>query len=134
MKENEKNKKYLIITAISVLVLVIALGAISYAVFTANFTGTKTNKISTGYVTMSCSETSFSLTNTQALTDAEGIALNNNEATCTLVTTMNGSMTLGYDVALTAVTPSTSLTTSNIKIQASKVKNSTTTYLASSAR
>ncbi len=131
-ENNNKNKKYLIITLISIVVLILAIVATSYAVFTANLTGVKSNKLTTGYVTMSCAETSFSLTDTQALTDAAGIALNNNEATCTLNTTMNGSMTIGYDVALTAVTPSASLTNGDIKIQASKVKNGTTTYLVSS--
>jgi hypothetical protein len=104
--------------------------------FSANLTGTKENTISTGYVTMSCSETSFAISDTQVLTDAQGIAATNNAATCTLVTTMNGTMTLGYDVALTDVdadAPSDAIGAGNVKIQAFKTKGSDTTYLAGSS-
>ncbi len=69
------NKKVIIISIVSVLLLVVAIIATSYAVFTANLTGTKENKLTTGYVTMNCSETNFNLTNTKTMTDAEGIAL-----------------------------------------------------------
>lgn len=130
----EKNrKKQIAIALVGVIVLVIAIIGTSFAVFTANFTGTKENKLTTGYVTMSCNETNFTLSNTSAMTDTEGIALTNNEATCTLTTTMNGSMNIGYDVALYDVTNSTALSENNVKIQASKVVNSTTTYLAGSS-
>ena len=131
MKQKSDNKKYIIVTVVAVIALLIAIGATSYAVFTATFTGVKVNKLSNGYVTMNCTGTTFTLDDAAILTDAQGIALTNNEATCTLTTTMNGTATIGYDVALTDVTQS-GLTTSNIKIQASKVKGGTTTYLASS--
>ena len=129
MEEN-KNKKKLAITIVAVLALVVAIVGTSFAVFTANLTGVKENKLTTGYVTMTCNETNFTLSDTSVLTDEQGIALQNNEATCTLNTTMNGTMNIGYDVALYDVTPSTALTTSNVKIQALKVDNNNTTYLA----
>ena len=130
--ENNK-KKQITIAVIGVLILVIAIVGSAYAVFTATLTGVKENKLTTGYVTMTCNETNFTLSDTSVKTDEEGIALENNEATCTLNTTMNGTMNIGYDVALYDVTNSTALTENNIKIQASKVDNSTTSYLAGSS-
>ena len=132
MNENNK-KKQLTITIIGVLILVIAVVGASFAVFTATLTGVKQNKLTTGYVTMTCTETNFTLENTSVLTDEQGIARNDNEATCTLAATMAGTMTVGYDVALYDVTNSAALSENNIKIQASKVDNSNTTYLAGSS-
>ena len=129
----EKKKKQITIAVIGVLILIIAVIGSAYAVFTATLTGVKENKLTTGYVTMSCTETNFTLENTSVLTDEQGIARNDNEATCTLVTTMNGTMNIGYDVALYDVTNSTALSENNVKIQASKVDNSTTSYLAGSS-
>ena len=130
--ENNK-KKMITIAVIGVLILIIAVIGSAYAVFTATLTGVKENKLTTGYVTMSCTETNFTLENTSVKTDEEGIALENNEATCTLSTTMNGTMTVGYDVALYDVTNSAALSENNVKIQAIKVDNSTTSYLAGSS-
>ncbi|MBQ6546913.1 MAG: hypothetical protein IJL74_02820 [Bacilli bacterium] len=129
------NKKVIIVSIVSVLLLVVAIIATSYAVFTANLTGTKENKLTTGYVTMNCTETNFNLTNTHALTDAEGIALGSgNTATCTLTSTMAGTMTVGYDIGLTDVdtaTPSDGVGTGNVKIQAKKsIDSGADQYLA----
>ena len=128
-----KDKKAKLLTAAGVLLLVVAIVGVSFAVFTANLTGVKENKLTTGYVTMTCTETNFTLENTSVLTDEQGIALENNEATCTLAATMAGTMNIGYDVALYDVTNSAALSENNIKIQASKVDNSTTSYLAGSS-
>ena len=128
MEENKKKK--LTITIIGLLILIIAIVGSAYAVFTATLTGVKENKLTTGYVLMNCNETNFTLSDTSVKTDEEGIALTNNEATCTLSTTMNGTMNIGYDVALYDVTNSAALTENNVKIQASKVDNGTTSYLA----
>ena len=133
MNNKSKDKKVKLLTAAGVLLLVVAIVGVSFAVFTANLTGVKENKLTTGYVTMTCTETNFTLENTSVLTDEQGIALENNEATCTLAATMAGTMNIGYDVALYDVTNSSALTENNIKIQASKVDNSNTTYLAGSS-
>lgn len=133
MNSINNDKKVKLLTTAGVLFLVVAIVGISLAMFTANFTGTKENKLKTGSVTMNCSETNFTLTDTSVLTDAQGIALTNNEATCTLTTTLNGTMNIGYDVALYDITNSTNLTENNIKIQASKIDNGTTSYLAGSS-
>ena len=130
MNSMSNEKKVKLLTASGVLLLVLAIVGISFAVFTANFTGTKENKLTTGYVTMNCSETNFTLSDTKVLTDAQGIALTNNEATCTLTSTLSGTMNIGYDIALYDVTGTNGLTENNVKIQASKVDNNTTTYLA----
>lgn len=127
------NKKVLIISIVAVFILVVAIVATSYATFTANLTGTKENKIQTGYVKMNCEETTMSVTDTQPLSDADGIASTNNVATCTLSVTMQGTMKLGYDVGFDEVTGSDSLTTSGVKFQALKRIGSTAetpTYLA----
>ena len=41
MKQKSDNKKYIIVTVVAVIALLIAIGATSYAVFTATFTGVK---------------------------------------------------------------------------------------------
>ena len=133
--EEKKGKKLIVVFIIAIVVLLGAIVAISYAMFSASLTGVKENKLVTGSVSMSCAETNFTLENTSAMSDEEGIALENNEATCTLTTTLRGTMTIGYDVALYDVdkeTPSDAVGESNVKIQASKVKGGTTTYLANS--
>ena len=129
-----KNRKVLIISIVAVVLLVVAIVATSYAMFTANLSGTKQNRINTGHVSLNCTETTFELTDTTALSDAEGIDLADNAATCTLVSTMNGSMKIGYDIALAeidSVSPTDSIGENNVKIQANKVANGgTTSYLA----
>lgn len=128
------NKKVLGISIAAVVVLVIAIVATSYAAFTAQLTGTKENKLTTGYVKMNCAETRFAIANTSAMTDAQGIAASDNVATCTLTSEMVGSMTVGYDVALydvDATSPSDSLTKNDVKIQATKsIDSGAVSYLA----
>ena len=134
------NKKVLGISIAAVVVLVIAIVATSYAAFTAQLTGTKENKLTTGYVKMNCAETRFAIANTSAMTDAQGIAASDNVATCTLTSKMVGSMTVGYDVALYDVdaadethpnADTDSLTKNDVKIQASKsIDGGTVSYLA----
>lgn len=128
------NKKVLGISIAAVVVLVIAIIATSYAMFTAQLSGTKENKLTTGYVKMNCEETNFSVSDTQAMTDEEGIAATNNVATCNLTSEMVGTMTVGYDVALydvDSVTPDDGLNQDNVKIQAKKsIDNGADTYLA----
>ena len=133
MNNEINDKKRKLMTIVGVLLLVVSIVGISLAMFSANFTGTKENKLKTGSISLNCTETNFTLTNTQALTDAQGIALTNNEATCTLTSAINGTINIGYDVALYDVTGSGTLTENNVKMQASKTENSTTTYLAGSS-
>lgn len=133
-KKQIDNKKVMIVSIISVFLLVFAIILTSYAVFTANLQGTKENKLNTGYVSLDCTETTFTLENTDVMTDAEGIAASGNTATCALKAHMEGQMKIGYDVALfdvDAIEPSDGLGTSNIKIQASKsINGGEVSYLA----
>jgi len=136
VKEKKSNKQVITISIIAVVLLVVAILSTSYAMFTANLTGTKENKLNTGYVTMSCEETVFSLPNTDVMTDEQGIAATDNAATCALNTTMSGNMLIGYDIALADVdleTPDDDVNTENVKIQAFKTVDSATTYLAGSS-
>ncbi len=89
------NKKVLGISIAAVIVLVVAIIATSYAVFTANITGHEENVLTTGYVTLRCTESTFNVANTQPMTDAQGIAATNNAATCTLTSEMSCIMTVG---------------------------------------
>lgn len=117
------NKKVLGISIAAVVILVIAIIATSYAMFTAELTGTKENKLTTGYVNMNCTETTFSVSNTQPMSDEDGIAATDNAATCTLTSDMAGDMKVGYDVALydvDASTPDDSISQDNVKIRAYK--------------
>ena len=131
------NKKVLGLSIVAVLVLVAAIIATSYAAFTADLTGTKENVIRVGNVALNCEETTFTINDTQPVTDAEGIADTNNSAICELTSEMNGDMIVGYDIALTdvdAVTPNDGLGEANIKIQASKsVDAGAKEYLAGSS-
>lgn len=131
------NKKVLGISIAAVVILVIAIVATSYAAFTANITGTQENKLTTGYVKLNCAETNFNIADVNPMTDAEGIAATNNAATCTLTSTMQGTMTVGYDVALydvDAAAPDDALGINEVKIQASKkIDNGTASYLAGSS-
>lgn len=117
------NKKVLGISIVAVLVLVIAIVATSYATFTANLTGDKENKISTGYVKMNCAETTFNVQDVKPMTDQEGIAASDNVSKCVLTSEMNGTMTVGYDIALydvDTVSPTDSIGVENVKIRVSK--------------
>jgi hypothetical protein len=125
-----KNK---IIVVIGILAIIGVIAATGYAMYTASFSGTSDNKLRGGSVFMSCSEGVFSLTNTTSMTDEQGLALDNNEWTCTLNTTINGSMNIGYDVALYDLTPSATLAAGNIKMRALKEKNNNITYLVGNA-
>lgn len=131
------NKKVIGVSIAVVIILVVAIIATSYAVFTANLTGVKENKLTTGYITLSCNETTFSVSNTQPMTDENGIAAGDNVATCTLKSEMVGEMNVGYDVALydiDTLTPDDSLGQENVKIQATKsIDSATATYLAGSS-
>ncbi len=116
------NKKIMVLSVVSVIVLVIAIVATSYAMFTANLSGTKANELTTGYVTLNCEETTFKLEDTSPMTDADGIKMENNEAICKLTSTMKGTMTIGYDIALDVIDESQEdgVNEDNVKIQVTK--------------
>lgn len=129
-----ENKKVVGISVIAVLLLVVSIIATSYAIFTANLSGTKENKLTTGYVTLNCAETNFTLADTKPVTDAVGIGLSNNTATCTLTSTMTGTIRVGYDIALTDVTPSANIDTTDVKLQASrKIDSEAATFVKGNA-
>ena len=136
-KKVVNSKKVMIISIVSVMLLVFAIMLTSYAVFTANLQGTKENKLNTGYVTLECTENTFTLTNTDVMTDANGIAASGNAASCALKTHMEGQMEIGYDIALydvDSIAPSDSLGASNVKIQVYKsINGGTISYLAGSS-
>ena len=97
------NKKVLILTVCSLFVLVAAVIATSFAAYSATITGTEIQSLgSNGYVSMSCSDTNFNVTN--ANVGDKGTY------TCDLKYNLTGTMTVGYDFALTDVSCSSGAT------------------------
>ena len=128
------NKKVIIISVFAVILLVVAIIATSYAAMTSNLTGTKSNTINTGTVSLKCNETTFNIKDAEPMTDAKGIASDNNMAACELVSTMEGEMNVGYDIALTAIdeqSPNDGLSAKDVKVDVYKsIDNGKTIYLA----
>jgi len=136
-KKEKNNKRIIIGSAVVIVVLVLTIAATSYAMFTADLSGTEENKLTTGYVKLECTEETFELTDATEMSDADGIASENNAAKCTLVSTINGQIKIGYDIALADVDslePNDYIGINNVKIQASKkINDGTTSYLAGSS-
>lgn len=130
------NKKVIIISVFAVILLVAAIMFTSYGALTSNLSGSKDNVINTGTVSLKCNETTFNIKDAKPMTDAKGIASEDNLATCELVSTMDGEMNIGYDIALTEVdakTPNDALTSKDIRIDVYKsVDNGKTVFLAGS--
>lgn len=106
MNENSSNSsKQILISILGVAILIVAVVGISFAAFTYAKTGTKTNTITTGTITMGYTEpeNGINLTNALPITDAAGKALtgNNNTFDFTVAATISGSTTINY--AITAV-------------------------------
>ena len=78
-----ENKKTLIISIVGILVLVIAVIGISFAAYTYAATGTKTNLIRTGSITLDVGKAegnSFVFDGTYPMTDSKGVSLTENRA------------------------------------------------------
>lgn len=115
----DNNKKTLILSIIGILVLVIAVVGVSFAMYSFTGTGTKENVITTGTVSMSFSQGSnnFTLQNKYPMSDATGIAQDDNRATFGVTATWGSSpLTIKYDLGITNITPGTTLTEDYIKV------------------
>ena len=102
---NNNSSKQVLVSILGVAILVVALVGISFAAFSYSKTGTVTNTITTGTITMSYSEPTngINLTNALPITDTAGKALsgNNNTFDFTVAATVSGTTTINY--AITAV-------------------------------
>ena len=115
----DNNKKTLILSIIGILVLVIAVVGVSFAMYSFTGTGTKENVITTGTVSMSFSKGSnnFTLQNKYPMSDATGIAQDDNRATFGVTATWGSSpLTINYDLGITNITPGATLTEDYIKV------------------
>ena len=128
------NKNIIIVSVFAVILLVISIIMTSYAALTANLSGTKENVINTGRVSLKCNETTFNIKDAKPMTDAKGIASDDNIASCELISTMDGEMTLGYDIALTDIdktSPNDGLTAKDIRVDVYKsIDDGKTIFLA----
>ena len=115
----DNNKKTLILSIIGILVLVIAVVGVSFAMYSFTGTGTKENVITTGTVSMSFSKGSnnFTLQNKYPMSDATGIAQDDNRATFGVTATWGSSpLTINYVLGSTNITPGATLTEDYIKV------------------
>ena len=106
MNENSSNSsKQILISILGVAILIVAVVGISFAAFTYAKTGTTTNTITTGTITMSYTEPTngINLTDALPITDTAGKALSgdNNTFDFTVTATIAGTATINY--AITAV-------------------------------
>lgn len=114
----ENNKKTLILSIVGILVLVIAVVGVSFAMYSFTGTGTKTNVIQTGTVSMSFDpDNNFAVSNQYPMSDAKGIASEANKAEFGVTATWGSStMTIKYDLGITNITPGSTLTAEYIKV------------------
>ena len=102
---NNNSSKQVLVSILGVAILVVAVVGISFAAFSYSKTGTVSNTITTGTITMSYTEPTngINLTDALPITDTAGKALtgNNNTFDFTVAATISGSTTINY--AITAV-------------------------------
>lgn len=114
----ENNKKTLILSIVGILVLVIAVVGVSFAMYSFTGTGTKTNVIQTGTVSMNFDpDNNFAVSNQYPMSDAKGIASEANKAEFGVTASWGtATMTIKYDLGITNITPGSTLTAEYIKV------------------
>ncbi len=117
--ENNSSKEVLL-SILGVVVLVIVVIGVSFAVFSYSETGTTTNTVTTGTITMGYSEPTngINLVDALPITDEQGESLtgNNNVFDFTVDATINGSGETTINYAITAIKESTNVPDSAIKL------------------
>ena len=103
--DNNNSSKQVLVSILGVAILIVAVVGISFAAFSYSKTGTVSNTITTGTITMSYTEPTngINLTNALPITDTAGKALsgNNNTFDFSVSATISGNTTINY--AITAV-------------------------------
>lgn len=120
----ENNKKALILSVLGVLVLIIAVVGVSFAMYTFSATGTKENVITTGSVSLNYDDTAaaggngvLTLDNQYPMADSLGIAqTGNNVLTFEVNATINGTMTINYEIGLDSIVEGDTLKQEYIKL------------------
>ena len=99
--EQSNNKKTLVLSLVAVLVLVGSVIGVAYAMFSFSATGTQTNVIKTGYVTLNYeNESVINLTGALPTADDAVTATDDNTLSFDVAATINGTMTVNYDLAI----------------------------------
>lgn len=114
-------KRTLIASIIGILVLIGAVIGVSIAMYTFSGTGTKTNLIKTGQITLNVGKAegnSFTFDGTYPMTDAKGISLTENKAEIAVSSswTANTPVTIKYDLGIEIVSEGSTLKSNYIKV------------------
>lgn len=125
--EQNNNKKTLVLSLVAVLVLVGSVIGVAYAMFSFSATGTQTNVIKTGYVTMNYeNESVINLSNALPTADSAVVESDDNTLKFDVAATIEGTMTVNYDLAITDISEGTTLKADSIKFKLSKSTDGTT--------
>ena len=127
--EQVNSKKTLIVSLIAVLVLVGSVVGVAYAMFSFSATGTQTNVIKTGYVTVNYAESKLiNLTNALPTADSAVSETTTNTLAFDVTATINGTMTVNYDLAIdsSTIVEGSTLKKDDIKIKLLKSTDGTT--------
>ena len=116
-----ENKKTLIVSIIGILVLIGAVIGVSIAMYTFSGTGTKTNLIKTGQITLDVAKAegnSFTFDGTYPMTDSKGVSLTENSAEISVSSSWTGNtpVTIKYDLGIEIVSEGTTLKSNYIKV------------------
>lgn len=132
-----ESKKSKYIQACIVLAIVVVVIGVSYAMFGFSASGTKTNVIRSGNVEIDFKNVStITLNNAYPLSDstgASGTDPNSAKMSFDVVSTINGEMTVYYDLSLTAITEGATLKSDKVKINLKKTSGGATTWPLGSA-
>ncbi len=127
--EQSNNKKTLVLSLVAVLVLVGSVIGVAYAMFSFSATGTQTNVIKTGYVTLNYeNESVINLTGALPTADDAVTATDDNTLSFDVAATINGTMTVNYDLAIDSdsIVEGATLKKEYIKIKLQKSTDGTT--------
>ena len=116
-----ENKKTLILSIIGILVLVIAVVGVSFAMYTFTGTGSKTNVIQTGSITLNVDKetgNSFTFDGAYPMTDEKGIESTENSAAVGVSADWNTTspITIKYDLGIEVVSEGATLTEDYVKV------------------
>ena len=110
-KENSNNSKSIVLIIVCIIILILAVIGVSYAAVFYSKVGEKVNRVTTGTMTMSYSETTngINLTNAYPMTDEVGRSLNeeNQYFDFTVNASMGGNVIINYVITATKEADST---------------------------
>lgn len=116
-----ENKKTLILSIIGILVLVIAVVGVSFAMYSFTGTGSKTNTIQTGSITLNVDKAagnSFTFDGAYSMSDSKALDQTDNSATVGVSANWGGTapITIKYDLGIEVVQAGATLTEDYVKV------------------